>query len=403
MVRAVWALAIKGLPALYGLGVIFVLLRALPVEEYGSYGVAWAFLNVAAMCTRGLWALTLVQRWASGAGERVLGTIVGLSLITTLIGIAVGALLMPALGLSPMETALTCLALLILVPRDLAIALGQAESKLRRVFIIEACYFFGSLVGFIVLARFGLLVDAETALMVNTGAIVISSLAGVFRYPLVLRPSFESHGYRDVASFGKWTGILAIGDIYFQQGDLLVLSAVQSPAQLAPYIAAKTFLRLFALVSQAMNFLLYPMAARLAAEGDLPKLASKLKIALAGVWAVGIPAALALWFYSDPVIPAMLGHKYTEAIPFVIALLPAALLEPMFSTGANILVGLGQPRRAIPLIVTVVLLNAAANIVVVSQMGLEGAPWILTASYLVLGLILQFHLRRVLSRSRVPE
>lgn len=66
MVRAVWALAIKGLPALYGLGVIFVLLRALPVEEYGSYGVAWAFLNVAAMCTRGLWALTLVQRWASG-------------------------------------------------------------------------------------------------------------------------------------------------------------------------------------------------------------------------------------------------------------------------------------------------------------------------------------------------
>ena len=398
MVRAVWALAIKGLPALYGLGVIFVLLRALPVEEYGSYGVAWAFLNVAAMCTRGLWALTLVQRWASGAGERVLGTIVGLSLITTLIGIAVGALLMPALGLSPMETALTCLALLILVPRDLAIALGQAESKLRRVFIIEACYFFGSLVGFIVLARFGLLVDAETALMVNTGAIVISSLAGVFRYPLVLRPSFESHGYRDVA-----TGILAIGDIYFQQGDLLVLSAVQSPAQLAPYIAAKTFLRLFALVSQAMNFLLYPMAARLAAEGDLPKLASKLKIALAGVWAVGIPAALALWFYSDPVIPAMLGHKYTEAIPFVIALLPAALLEPMFSTGANILVGLGQPRRAIPLIVTVVLLNAAANIVVVSQMGLEGAPWILTASYLVLGLILQFHLRRVLSRSRVPE
>jgi O-antigen/teichoic acid export membrane protein len=400
VVRAGWALAIKGLPALYGLGVIFVLLRALPVEEYGSYGVAWAFLNVAAMCTRGLWALTLVQRWASGAGDRVLGTIVGLSLITTLIGIAVGAVVMPALGLSATETALTCFALLILVPRDLAIALGQAESRLRRVFVIEACYFFGSLVGFIVLAKTGHLVDAETALMVNTGAIVVSSLAGVFKYPLVLRPAFEKSGYRDVASFGKWTGILAIGDIYFQQGDLLVLSAVQSPALLAPYIAAKTFLRLFALVSQAMNFLLYPMAARLAAEGDLPKLASKLKIALAGVWAVGIPAALALWFYADPVIPAMLGHKYVEAIPFVLALLPAALLEPLFSTGANILVGLGQPKLAISLIVGVITLNVLANVMVVSQLGLSGAPWILTASYLILGVILQFHLRNVLQKGR---
>ncbi len=398
LLKAGWALAIKGLPALYGLGVIFVLLRALPVEEYGSYGVAWAFLNVAAMCTRGLWALTLVQRWASGSGERVLGAIVGLSLGTTLIGIAVGLILMPALGLSATETGLTCLALLILVPRDLAIALGQAEGRLRRVFVIEACYFFGSLVGFIVFAQNGWLVDAETALMVNTGAIVVSSLAGIIRYPVVLKPTFVRADYQEATHFGKWTGILAIGDIYFQQGDLLVLGAIQSPAALAPYIAAKTFLRLFALVSQAMNFLLYPMAARLAAEGDLPKLASKLKIALAGVWAVGVPAAIALWFYADPVIPTLLGHKYADAIPFVVALLPAALLEPMFSTGANILVGLGKPRFAIPWIVTVIILNAIANLVLVSTIHLEAAPWILTASYGILGLILQSHLRKVLRR-----
>jgi len=396
ILRAGWALAIKGLPAFYGLGVIFVLLRALPVEEYGSYGVAWAFLNVAAMCTRGLWALTLVQRWASGAGERILGAIVGLSLFTTLIGIAVGAVLLPALGLSGVETGLTCLALLILVPRDLAIALGQAEGKLRRVFVIEACYFFGSLVGFVVLAQAGLLVDAETALMVNTGAIVISSFAGVVRYPIVLRPTFNRADYKEVSHFGKWTGILAIGDIYFQQGDLLVLGAVLGPAVLAPYIAAKTFLRLFALVSQAMNFLLYPMAAKLAAAGDLPRLASKLKFALSGVWAVGIPAVLALWFYADPVIPALLGHKYADAIPFVLALLPAALLEPMFSTGANILVGLGRPRYAIPWIIAIVLVNAVANLILVSLFDLSAAPWILTASYAILGFVLQAHLRKVL-------
>ena len=375
-----------------------MLLRALPVEEYGSYGVAWAFLNVAAMCTRGLWALTLVQRWASGSGERVLGAIVGLSMGTTLIGIAVGLILMPALGLSATETGITCLALLILVPRDLAIALGQAEGRLRRVFVIEACYFLGSLLGFIILHERHLLVNAETALMVNTGAIVLSSLAGIIRYPIVLRPTFEKGMYKEASSFGKWTGVLAIGDIYFQQGDLLVLGAIQSPAMLAPYIAAKTFLRLFALVSQAMNFLLYPMAARLAAEGDLPKLASKLKIALIGVWAVGIPAAFALWFYADPVIPTLLGRKYATAMPFVVALLPAALLEPMYSTAASILVGLGKPRFAIPWIVVVIILNAIANLVLVSTIHLEAAPWILTGSYAILGVVLQAHLRKVLKR-----
>ncbi|MBK6909396.1 MAG: lipopolysaccharide biosynthesis protein [bacterium] len=396
LVRAGWALAIKGLPAIYGLGVIFVLLRALPVEEYGSYGVAWAFLNVAAMCTRGLWALTLVQRWASGAGQAVLGAIVGLSLLTTLLGIAAGVVILPALGLSPMETALTCFSLLILVPRDLAMALGQAESKLRRVFVIEACYFMGSLLGFIVLAQRGLLNDAETALMVNTGAIVLSSLAGIICYPVVLKPTFIVSDYRQATSYGKWTGMLAIGDIYFQQGDLLILGAVLNPALLAPYIAAKTFLRLFALMSQAMNFLLYPMAARLAAEGNLPKLAGKLKVALMGVWAVGVPATVALWLYADPVIPMLLGQKYADAIPFVLFLLPAALLEPLFSTGANILVGLGQPRYAIPWIVLIVVLNVIANIVLVSMLGLIAAPWILTASYVVLGIVLQAHLRTVL-------
>ncbi len=209
--RAGWALAIKGLPALYGLGVIFVLLRALPVEEYGSYGVAWAFLNVAAMCTRGLWALTLVQKWASGAGERVLGAVVGLSLGTTFIGMLAGLVIMPALGLSMTETMLTCAALLILVPRDLAIALGQAESRLRRVFVIEACYFMGSLIGFVVLAKQGMLIHASTALAVNTGAIVLSSLAGVFRYPVVLKPTFNMKDYREASRYGKWTGVMAVG------------------------------------------------------------------------------------------------------------------------------------------------------------------------------------------------
>ncbi|MBL0062078.1 MAG: hypothetical protein IPP40_11530 [bacterium] len=203
LLKAGWALAIKGLPALYGLGVIFVLLRALPVEEYGSYGVAWAFLNVAAMCTRGLWRLTLVQRWAAGSGERVLGAIVGLSMGTTLIGIGVGLILMPALGLSATETGFDLPGPLILVPRDLAIALGLAEGRLRRVFVIEACYFLGSLLGFIILHERHLLVDAETALMVNTGAIVLSSLAGVIRYPVVLKPTFEKGMYKEASSFGK--------------------------------------------------------------------------------------------------------------------------------------------------------------------------------------------------------
>ncbi|MCL4305112.1 lipopolysaccharide biosynthesis protein [bacterium] len=394
--RAGWALAIKGLPALYGLGVIFVLLRALPVEEYGSYGVAWAFLNVAAMCTRGLWALTLVQKWASGAGERVLGAIVGLSLGTTFLGILAGLVIMPALGLSTTETMLTCAALLILVPRDLAIALGQAESRLRRVFVIEACYFMGSLIGFVVLAKQSMLIHASTALAVNTGAIVLSSLAGVFRYPVVLKPTFNMKDYREASRYGKWTGVMAVGDIYFQQGDLLVLGAVLSPAILAPYIAAKTFLRLFALVSQAMNFLLYPMAARLATEGNLPKLASKMRIALSGVWAIGIPAVLVLWWYADTIIPALLGLKYLDAIPYVLALLLSALLEPLFSTGVNVLVGLGQPRFAIPWIVVVMVLNAGANLILANFYDLSAAPWVLAGSYLVLGIALQYRLRKVL-------
>jgi O-antigen/teichoic acid export membrane protein len=398
MAKAGWALAIKSLPAFYGLGVIFILIRALPVEEYGQYGIAWAFLNVAAMCTRGLWAMTLVQRWASGRREQVLGAVLGLSLGTTGIGIIVGILLLPWLGLSSVQTGLTCVALLILVPRDLAIALGQAEEKMKRVFAIEVCYFLGSLIGFAALASAHSLSTAETALLVNTAAIVLSSIAGMWFYPQVVKPAFQNADYRGVMGYGKWTGVLAIGDVYFQQGDLLVLSVVQNPVAIAPYIAAKTFLRLFALASQAMTFLLYPMAARLAAQREYQKLLSKMKIALTGIVLLLLPACVALWFYADPLIPTLLGAKYMDSIPYVVALLPAALLEPLFSTGGNVLVGIGRPRLAAVAILAVIAVNVSCNLILVDRFDLHVAPWILAGSYMLLGLTLQWRVRSVLKR-----
>ncbi|RPH92408.1 hypothetical protein EHM69_12840, partial [candidate division KSB1 bacterium] len=150
--RAGGSLAVKALPALYGAGLILLIVRTIPLGDFGRYGMAIAYVNLISALSRGLWAGPLVIHAARGERDQILGPAFWFSALTAVAGAVIGLVVLPLLGVGFELSLIAAVMLLVLVPRDMALALAQAASRVWDAFLIEAGYFVGSLTGFVYIA-----------------------------------------------------------------------------------------------------------------------------------------------------------------------------------------------------------------------------------------------------------
>ena len=338
-----WPLVIKSLPALYGAGLVLFVIRILPPGEFGRYGISFAYINLLAVLTRGLWAIPLIT-WAAKREERnVLGPVFWLSLGTASLSAAGAFIILPLLDVSGWLPVMSATMLVVLIPRELGYAIAQAHGRYRVSFALEAVYFLGSLAAFFTLYLAGRLQTAEITLAVNLACAALSSLIAWLVFVDLRRPRI-SGDWSGVIRFGRWIGLMGLSEVYLQQGDALLLGAFASPAHIAPYLAARTLMRLFALFSQAINFIVLPVSSRLAAAGELGKLRARLRTTIQALLLALIPLNVVLWLASPYLFPAILGAKYSSAIPFFRILLISTFLEPVYSILGNAVSGIGRPN-----------------------------------------------------------
>lgn len=395
--RAGGSLLVKTLPAIYGVGLILLVVRVIPLGDFGRYAMAIAYTNVIAALSRGLWAVPLTIHAARGERSRVLAPAFWLSTATAVIGGLAGLLILPALGVGMDLAIFSALALLILVPRDLAYAVIQAEGRIGMAFLVEAGYSLGSLAGFGLFTALGLLHSAEIVILINLGAAVLSAVLGVAAVPGVLRPG-RTGDWKATFDLGKWVGLHALGEIFLQQGDALLVGAFFAPELIAPYLAARTLLRMYTLFSQAVNFLVLPSASRLAATAQMPLLRRRLRQVISYLVAALVPFNLAMWFIAPWLFPLILGGKYVPAIPFFRVIIFASFLEPVYSILANAIAGIGSPRFNVPVLMSGLIFNIAANLALLPLIGLWAAPAVLVATYGLMAI----GMRRLARRHLVP-
>jgi O-antigen/teichoic acid export membrane protein len=381
--RASGSLAVKALPALYGAGLILLVVRVIPLGDFGRYGMAIAFVNIVAALSRGLWTVPLVIRAARGETNQMLAPAMWYSLATALVGALIGIILLPLLDVGFELAVLAGIMLVILVPRDIAIALAQASQQVWTAFSIEAGYFIGSLTGFVILTMLPAFRTAEAVMGVNVAASLVSALIGIGFEPGLMRPG--RHGdWSGTFHLGKWVGLLALGEIFLQQGDALLVGIFFSPQMIAPYIAGRTLLRMYGLFSQSVNFLVLPSASRMGASNQIPLLRSRLKLIIKVMEGILIPANVVMWFAAPYIFPLVLGGKYVASIPFFRVMIVATLLEPVYSVLTNVLAGIGKPQTVLPVLATALVFNIAANLSLLPLLGLWAAPIVLVLTYGVL-------------------
>lgn len=385
--RAVWPLAIKALPALYGAGLVLFVIRILPPAEFGKYGIAFAFVNLWAVIPRGLWIVPLVALSARGESNSVTASVLWVGLMTAAIGGVCALIVLPLLGVDGWVPLLAAFALLILVPRDIGFGLAQARGDYVTGFKVDAAYFLGSLLLFGLLPFDPRLQTADGVLILNVISMLASAL-WAFRASPVLwhRPTLAN--WRVVAHQGRWIGLMGLGEIYMQQGDVLLVGAFVNAAELAPYIAARTLMRMYAIVSQAVNLVVLPVASRLAAAGEFVRLRRRLLAVLATLLLLLIPVNIIAYFASGPVFPAILGAKYIAAVPIFKMLILATFFEPLYSILGNALAGMNRSKTVVVVLAFGVLINIVGNLTCVPLFGIEAVPIITVCSYLVLAVSL---------------
>ena len=389
------SLAVKSLPALYGVGLVLLVVRALPKSDFGQYGMAIAYMNVVAGLSRGLWTMPLVIHAAKGEREHLLAPSFWLSMGTAVVGGLIGMILLPLLHVSDELALFTAIILLVLVPRDIAIALAQASGRVWVAFAIEAGYFMGSLSGFIALTLVSQLRTAEAVMIMNLASAGLSALIGLGFEPCLMHPGTRGD-WKGIFHLGRWIGMHALGEIFLQQGDALLVGIFFAPEAIAPYIAARTLLRMYTLLSQSVNFLVLPSASRLGASNQIRLLRRRLRTVLEYLEGMLLAVNVVMWFAAPVIFPLVLGVKYIPAIPFFRLLIFASFLEPVYSILANAVAGIGKPSRILPVLASALLFNVVGNLILLPLVGLWSAPVVLVLTYAILATAMVWLARRQL-------
>lgn len=381
--RAGGSLAVKTLPAIYGVGLILLVVRVIPLSDFGRYGMAIAYVNLFVALSRGLWGGPLIMRAARGDRDSMLGPAFWLTLSTACVGAVLAFVILPLLNVGWLLTGMTAVMLFILVPRDIALSLAQASSRVWAAFTIESGYFIGGLCGFAVLSLTGNLKTAESVMLVNIIAAVISAVLGIVLEPSVRKPGTQGD-WKNIVQIGRWIGLLTLGEVYLQQGDALLVGIFFSAEAIAPYIAARTLLRMYTLLSQSVNFLVLPYAARLHAGGQTAHLRKRVRTVLKLLIIGLIPVNVLIWLICPWIFPLVLGQKYVAAIPFFRWMILATFLEPVYSVLTNAVTGIGKPREVVPVQYAGLILSVVANLLLLPIAGLKAAAFVLVLTYATL-------------------
>lgn len=346
-----WGLANSLVIPAYGVFAILVVFRAAPAEELGAYLVLQSVYLMAIQLARSL-ALTPLVRYFYTATHRgrVVGSATAIVLCFHAAVLGTVVLVRHELGHLlrcppfPSLVWLLVAAVFVGVPGEVRMAVLQALHQTRQVFLINLGYHVGmvAVVAWVVAGTGQVL-----AVHLMEGALVGAAFSsGV---GMLLRPRGAS-GFRvspgelaELFRYGKYTLGTSASELALARMDVLLLSALRGPGEVARYGVAKVFVRLFDIYLHTTAVVVFPLLCRLWAQGSRERLAEFYRRALS--WSVvGFAGVVGLLVVAArPMVRLFYGTKYPGADTLVAAFALTGLTIPWASLAQNVINAAGAP------------------------------------------------------------
>jgi O-antigen/teichoic acid export membrane protein len=362
--------------ALCGVVTFGFLARALGARGLGEYRTVLTLLLFAgAVFDFGLYPLTLREIAQPEADRaRILGSAVGLRLVSMCLAIALLAIVVSVKGFD----STVCQGVLIagggwvcLQLHEMLKAVFQLKMAQHRSAIAEMAGVTLALLLIIGLAEFG--VDAEGMLTATaTGFCLTGGLAWYYARQLVpFRPGFELAIWRHFIVTCVPFAVSAILLIVRLRVDLLLLSVLRPPAEVGLYDAPVKLYELLLSLASILGGLMTPAFIQdLRAEKTLARRLN------AGIAATAIFAALAfavLFECAEPIVTLLAGSNFTQAARPLRLLAAAAGLAGMTSILRFAAIALNQQARMTRADLAGVGLALAVHLLLIPRFGLMGA------------------------------
>jgi O-antigen/teichoic acid export membrane protein len=406
--KAFWAFADKALPAIYGIGFIFLVARVLPKEEYGGFVVIQTMFNLLSAVSA---AFALQPMTKLAAETKQPASLLTASLIMQVVFIGIVALcVFPgrqfiASFLDPnaearLASLLPYLPLLLLASlyRNLIVAFLQSRYEVYRIFWIDAVYFLGALMMIYVAHQFGVLKGASDVLSIAALMLAVSTLLALFLTRTTV--SFTLTGWRESMastwSFGKFMFAGGVTYSLFAQMDLFFVTTYVGPVAAATYYNAKIFTRMFDLLAGVLQMFLIPFSSKAFRRNDTEQLVAVAEKAICFSTIVLVPVFIMMTVFPQPILHFLYGGKYDAAAPAMMILSVLAFVVPWNAVAVGYLTGLGNVRRGLYASVGLIVLALPMYLLLTKLFGMIGASMALVSVFTLVSVWLVFQLKQVI-------
>ena len=390
--KGIWALFDKGLTGIYGFAFIYSVMSKLPREEYGIYTIIFTFTSMALLFNKGFILYPMTKFEAEGESKpKLLGTTLIVSFVTLSI-FALAIFFFAPLGnrifhsdqLSPLLR-LMPLILASFYFRDFILSYLQAHRRIQALSIIDAVYFLGLAVTFVVLSLTGILKSAMTAVCVHIVFAGLSSAAGylVVRKDLKIDLRFSCEEFSHIARFGRYSLSMGIGELIFYQVDLLLLGRFFNPVAVAIYQSAKLLFRFYSLLSQSLNLLIFPGTSKLHHQQRLDDIRSMYSKVIAYYWSLMLVLNIFLFAGAGVIMKIV---SYPESANIFRIFLVFSFFEPLYTVSMSVLYGMGKPKLAFKPLILAIPLYLGLNLLLIPFFRGYGAALAFNVNNLFLGI-----------------
>lgn len=392
--KGLWGAADKGLPVIYGLGYVALVIRVLPEVELGNFAlIQTIFLIVSGLATG--FALHPLLKFASeerSDKSELIGTALSLYVLFIAICSIFAVLFREPFGRLLNSTALGDL--LLYLPallfasfiRNFTLVLLQTRLRIQHVFWTDAVHFLGAIALVYLWSKLNLFDSAYDLVVINLISLGSSSLVGLALSRGLLDVSWKPTAkyVKLFWNYGKFVFGGLLSYLFYSNADYFFLSAFTGPAQVGVYNAVKTFVRIFDTMQQVIQMFILPGASRLSSIGDSRALKALTEKAICFGTIALLPIFLLFVLFARPLMSVVSDGRFVDAAPLLQLFGLLSFVTAANAVASNVLLGLGHAKEGFLLSITVLVVSTMFYLLFVPLWGALGA----TVGYLASSVLL---------------
>jgi O-antigen/teichoic acid export membrane protein len=392
--KGIWGLADKGLPVIYGVAFVVLVIRVLPEEEFGNFVLVQEIFLIISGLAQGF-ALQPLLKFAAEENAESSGLInAGFmlnALFTLVCALLIAAVRVPLSGLlnSPLLAPL-----LLYVPamlaaslmRNFTLVLLQTRFMIKEIFWTDTVHFLGAPLLVYIVSKMNQFDTALDLILINVVSLSASSVVGwrLSRSMVSVKMKVNVAEAKKLWNYGRYSLGGIVSYLFNTKSDSFILSAFTGPVQVAVYNSVKVFIRVYDMATQVVQMFIFPAVSKLSSKGEDGTLKAVLEKAILFSTVGMLPVFFGFIIMASPLVGIVYQGRYIEAIPMLQMFAVLSLMVPITAVASSTLLGLGQARIGFIISVQSLVGSIVLYLVCIPLFGVTGAAigYILSSSLL---------------------